>query len=112
MNLSRRKLLLGAAAVAVAPALPPIAAEAAAMWTPNPMTATEALARQEIFYGGAAGGGKSVAVETWLRECTRILGERTGLTGQFQLVTKDQYERTMRMLTPEPQPWFSVQDGD
>lgn len=86
MNLSRRKLLLGAAAVAVAPALP-------AQWHPNPIVGVD-LARGPdetvLYYGGARGGGKvrsdPAEIQRWLRECERIIGEQSGLTGQFRLV--------------------------
>lgn len=105
MNLSRRKLLLGAAAVAVAPALPPVA-EAAAAWTPNPV-AYPAQINGEIFYGGAAGGGKMNAqlfaeAWDWAQKVEHIVGERTGMTGQFRLRFKDAlYEEYIS----GPHPW-------
>lgn len=62
MNLSRRNLLLGAVATAVAPALPtPIIVIEPKAWVPKPMSPDIADAMMMTFdryYGGAVGGGK------------------------------------------------------
>ena len=59
MNVSRRNLLLGASAAAIAPALP-VPALPVPAWTPQPwaFAAKTQTLDSEIFYGGARGGGK------------------------------------------------------
>lgn len=58
MNLSRRNLLLGAVAVGVTPVVAPfVPTQPPLMWVPNTLAYPVEI-NGEIFYGGAAGGGK------------------------------------------------------
>jgi hypothetical protein len=55
--ISRRKLLLGATAIVVAPAVPPVGPTPA--WVPNPsIIGDTVIVSQTRYYGGARGGGK------------------------------------------------------
>ena len=60
MDISRRKLLLGVAAVTVTPALP-VNELLPPTWVPNPASSIVIEPKGEVFYGGARGGGMTMA---------------------------------------------------